>query len=122
MSAPLERVYGRYRITLRKSDHVKGRPSPHVEVWKGNRKLGNFDMASGKTLFKHYLHTPKEIEEAIKDYLNDKQVKIKLKEMIEASYFDLSKLAGEYGGIPKGVRVSISVEFTEDSLKKNKTK
>ena len=42
---PLERVYGRYRITLRKVDHVTyGRPTPHVEIWKGNRKIGNVEF------------------------------------------------------------------------------
>jgi len=115
---PLERVYGTYRITLRKIDHISGRPTPHVEVWKGNRKIGNFDMASGKVLFKSEQIAPIKIRKAIEAYLNDFQVKEKIKEMIEASYFDLSKPAGQYGGIPKGFKVTISVKYTEESLSK----
>jgi hypothetical protein len=106
MVGPLERVYGKYRITLRKVDHVtSGRPTPHVEIWKGKSKIGNFDMASGRALFKSEAQTPQKIQQAIESYLNDPQVQIKVKEMIEASYFDLSKPIGVYGGIPRGFRV-----------------
>ena len=117
---PLEKVYGRYRITLRKDDHVSGHPSPHVEIWKGNRKIGNFDMSSGKPLFKRELSTPSAIQEAISRYLQDPDVIKKVKEMIAESYFDLSKPAGNYGGIPRGFKVNISVEYTEKSLGKYK--
>jgi hypothetical protein len=36
--------------------------------------------------------------------------------MIEQSFFDLSKPIGIYGGIPKGFKATITVEFTEPSL------
>lgn len=119
MPGPLEKVYGRYRITLRKDDHVAQgfRPTPHVEIWKDQRKIGNYDMASGDVLFKLCYETPNVIREAIRDYLKDPQVKKKIKEMIEVSYFDLSKPIGEYGGIPRGFKATITVEFTEESLK-----
>jgi len=117
-SSPLERQYGRYRITFRKDDHIEGRtPSPHVEIWKRSRKLGNFDMASGKAEYKRKARPPKEIRKAIAGYLRDPQVVKKVTEMIRMSYFDLAKPAGEYGGIPKGFRVSISVEYSEESLR-----
>ncbi|KJS11856.1 MAG: hypothetical protein VR67_11790 [Peptococcaceae bacterium BRH_c8a] len=113
---PLEKSYGKYRITLRKIDHANGRPTPHVEIWKGNKKLGNYDMASGKALFRANSDTPEVIKKAISNYLNDQQVSKKIIEMIEASFFDLSKPAGTYGGIPRGFKVTISVEFTSQSL------
>jgi len=113
---PLERTYGVYRITLRKNDHIAGRPTPHVEVWKKSRKLGNYDMASGKIIFKSDLNVPKAIKNAIADYLKDPQVIKKIESMIRESYFDLSKPAGQYGGIPRGFRASILVEYTADSL------
>lgn len=114
---PLERRYGKYRITLRKAEHIQGRwPTPHVEIWKGNRKVGNYDIASGRILFKPHLDTPREIQKSIEDFLNDNQVKQKIKEMIEQSYFDLSKPVGYYGGIPRGFKATITVEFTEESL------
>jgi len=119
-SKPLERVYGRYRITLRKIDHAKGRPTPHIEIWKENRKVGNYDMATGEPLFKEDAKLPQTIKGAIADYLNDPQVVRKVKNMIEKSYFDLSKLAGDYGGIPRGFKVTITVEYTEKSLRENK--
>jgi len=113
---PLERIYGKYRITLRKNDHIKGRPSPHIEIWKGSRKIGNYDMASRKPLFKESVNTPHVIRDAITDYLRDPQVVRKIKAMIKESYFDLSKQAGEYGGIPRGFKATITVEYTENSL------
>lgn len=114
---PLERAFGTYRITLRKTDHVDGRPTPHVEIWKGNRKLGNYDMATGRALFSPKAATPHRIQRAIEGYLRDRQVQRKVREMIEESYFDLSKPAGQYGGVPRGVKVTISVEYTEESLR-----
>jgi len=41
--------------------------------------------------------------------------------MIEQSFFDLSKSIGSYGGIPRGFKATITVEFTEQSIK-NKNK
>lgn len=116
---PLERVYGRYRITLRKNDHINGRPTPHIELWKGKNKIGNFDMASGRPLFKSKNSPPAKIQTAISNYLNDDQVKSKIMSMIEQSFFDLSKPIGTYGGIPRGFKATIHVEFTEDSLNKS---
>lgn len=117
MVGPLERSYGRYRITLRKDDHVSsGHFTPHVEIWKGTRKIGNFDMATGQILFKPQQQVPHDIKDAIGSYLNDPQVKNKIKDMIVASYFDLSKPIGTYGGIPRGFKVTITVEFTQESL------
>ncbi|MFC1514926.1 hypothetical protein ACFL5X_03395 [Candidatus Omnitrophota bacterium] len=115
---PLERNYGRYRLTLRKSDHLNVRPTPHVEIWKGSRKIGNYDMATSRALFKKDVNTPNSIKEAITDYLSDPQVVQKVENMIEESYFDLSKPAGEYGGIPRGFKVTITVEYTKESLNK----
>ncbi len=118
---PLERPYGKYRLTIRKTDHINGRPTPHIEIWKGNNKLGNFDVASGRPLFKPDTTPPKNIINALTDYLNDKQVREKIKSMIEQSFFDLSKPIGSYGGIPRGFKATITVEFTEQSIKsKNK--
>ena len=119
LNRPLERVYGKYRIIFQKDDHISGgnRPTPHVEVWKGSRKVANYDIASQKIQFKRHLHVPKEIQKSIQSYINDPQVTQKIKEMIEASYFDLSKPAGEYGGIPHGFKAVISVEYTAESLR-----
>jgi hypothetical protein len=109
---PLERVYGKYRIIFRKSDHVSGRPTPHVELWKGSRKIGNYDMATGRTL---YDNAPVHVSVAkfLENYLKDPQVQRKVKDAIESSFFDLSKAAGEYGGIPKGFKVEVKVEILE---------
>ncbi len=117
MNGPLERPYGRYRITFRKNDHTEGKSTPHVEIWKGTRKIGNFDMASGRSLYNRSgYNSPKEIRDAIENYLKDPQVKKKVAEAIEQSFFDLSKTAGQYGGIPKGFKATVTVEFTEESL------
>ena len=119
MNGPLERPYGRYRITFRKNDHVQGRPTPHVEVWKGTRKIGNFDMATGRPLFGGgFQTTPREIIDSIGQYLRDPQVQKKVLEAIQTSFFDLSKPAGTYGGIPRGFKATVHVEYTEDSLAK----
>ena len=109
---PLERIYGKYRINFRKSEHISGRPSPHVEVWKGTRKIGNYDMASGEPLpgSKHVHNT---VRGFLKQYLTDPQVQRKVKSAIEESFFDLSKVAGQYGGIPKGFKVEVKVEILE---------
>lgn len=121
VSGPLERPYGRYRLTFRKADHTSSNstspPSPHIEVWKGNRKLGNYDPASAKVLFSPQAHVPNDIKKAIRSYLHDPQVREKVKQAIEESFFDLSKPAGEYGGIPKGFWVTVSVEYTKKSLR-----
>lgn len=101
---PLERVYGNYSIILRKSEHVNGRPTPHVEIWKGKNKVGNYDMATGRPIFKKDMSIPTKIQNSLSDYLNDPQVKEKIKSMIKQSFFDLSKPIGEYGGIPKVLR------------------
>lgn len=114
---PLERAYGKYRLTIRKIDHINGKPTPHIEIWKGTRKLGNYDMATGRPLIKSDSGLPNSIVDAITDYLNDVQVKTKIKSMIEQSFFDLSKSIGTYGGIPHGFKATISVEFTKSSLK-----
>lgn len=109
---PLERVYGKYRIIFRKSDHVEGRPAPHVELWKGSRKIGNYDMATGRPLFGGApVHNT--VARFIENYLNDSQVKKKVKEAIEASFFDLSKPAGQYGGIPRGFKAEVKVDILE---------
>jgi hypothetical protein len=109
---PLERVYGQYRIIFRKSEHLQGRPSPHVELWKGSRKIGNYDMATGRPLYGNYpVHTS--VKEFLEKYLKDPQVQKKLMEAIESSFFDLSKVAGEYGGIPKGFKAEVKVQIIE---------
>jgi hypothetical protein len=111
MDGPLERRYGSYRITFRKSEHLQGRPTPHVEVWKGNRKVGNYDMASGKPL-PGSKALPR-VSEFLEGYLTDPQVQRKVANAIEDSFFDLSKPAGQYGGIPRGFKVTVHVEIPE---------
>lgn len=111
-SGPLERVYGKYRIIFRKTDHANGRPTPHVELWKGARKVGNYDMATGRPLYGHNpVHNT--VADFIKKYLTDPQVQRKVKEAIQASFFDLSKAAGDYGGIPRGFRAEVKVDILE---------
>lgn len=109
---PMERVYGKYRIIFRKCEHLAGRPTPHVEVWKANRKIGNYDLASGKSL-----HGSKAVHNTVRNflrqYLTDPQVQQKVKAAIKGSFFDLSKPAGQYGGIPKGFKVEVKVEILE---------
>lgn len=109
---PLERVYGKYRIIFRKSEHIAGRPTPHVEVWKGARKVGNYDMATGRPLHE-IRNVHRSVQKFIEQYLNDKQVQKKVGDAIQASFFDLSKQAGEYGGIPKGFKAEVKVELPE---------
>lgn len=109
---PLERIYGKYRIIFRKTDHINARPSHHVELWKGSKKIGNYDMASGRPLFGNApVHNS--VAKFLEDYLGNPQVQKKVKEAIENSFFDLSKPAGEYGGIPKGFKVEVKVEILE---------
>lgn len=109
---PMERVYGQYRIIFRKAEHLAGRPTPHVEVWKGNKKIGNYDMASGEPQpGSKPVH--KTVKEFIEKYLSDPQVQAKVKEAIEGSFFDLSKVAGDYGAIPKGFKVEVKVQVLE---------
>lgn len=110
---PLSKPYGRYRIEFRKSDHTSGRPTPHVHIYRGSQFVGRFDLASGKALFKQEKHVPNDIQEAISEYLRDPQVVKKVMEAIETSFFDLSKPAGDYGGIPRGFKVVVSVEYKE---------
>lgn len=113
MRGPLERKYGRYRITFRKDDHVgNGRPTPHVEVWKGNKKIGNYDMASGRPINGQAL--PR-VNEFLGQYLKDPQVQRKVKEAIESSFFDLSKPAGQYGAIPLGFKATVFVKILENT-------
>ncbi len=112
MGNPLERVYGNYRITLRKSEHIAGRPTPHVEVWNGRRKIGNYDMASGKPL-PGSKALSKKVNQFLESYLTDSQVQRKVAETIELSFFDLSKSAGRYGGIPTGFKVTVHVKIPE---------
>ena len=114
MEGPLERHYGRYRITFRKAEHLEGRPTPHVEVWKGRRKVGNYDMASGRPL--PGSKALPSVNEFIRQYLTDRQVKQKVMAAIEESFFDLHKPAGEYGGIPKGFKVTVSVRIIEQQV------
>lgn len=109
---PLERIYGKYRIIFRKSDHVSVRPTPHIELWKGPKKIGNYDLATGQPLYnKAPVHVS--VAKFLENYLKDPQVQKKVKEAIEASFFDLSKPAGEYGGIPRGFKVEIKVDIPE---------
>ena len=120
-NGPLERSYGRYTITFRKNDHTQGRPTPHVEVSKDGKKLANYDMASGRPIFsKDGQNTPREIREAIEAYLTDPQVVKKVTESIQSSFFDLSKPAGQYGGVPAGFKVVVTVAYTKDSLARRK--
>jgi hypothetical protein len=112
VNGPLERTYGSYRITFRKSEHLQGRPTPHVEVWKGVNKVGNYDMASGRPLPGNKAFP--RVDEFLRKYLTDPQVQKKVKEAIEQSFFDLSKIAGEYGGIPKGFKVTVHVQIPEN--------
>lgn len=114
MKGPLERNYGNYRITFRKSEHLEGRPTPHVEVWKGRRKVGNYDMASGRPL-PGSKALPR-VDEFIRRYLTDPQVQRKVMAAIEESFFDLHKPAGEYGGIPRGFKATVSVYVQEEYL------
>jgi hypothetical protein len=74
-------------------------------------------MASGRALFEADAHVPKRIQEAIADHLRDPQVQRKVTGTIKRSFFDLSRPAGEYGGIPRGFRATVSVEYTEKSLR-----
>lgn len=112
MDGPLERHYGAYRITFRKSEHTEGKPTPHVEVWKAQRKVGNYDMSSGKPL-PGWKALPR-INEFLEKYLKDDQVQKKVKAAIEESFFDLSKITGQYGGIPRGFRVTVHVQLLEE--------
>lgn len=119
MKGPLQSKYGRYRLVLRKADHIDVhtvRPTPHVEVWKGHRKVGNYHMASRRLHFRPSQRVSGWIQQGLRDYLHDPEVKRKLKQMIEESYFDLSKPIGRYGGIPRGFKATITVEFTEESI------
>ena len=111
MNGPLQRVYGKYTIQFRKSEHVDGRPTPHVELWKSGQKIGNYDMATGRQLHGKNVHAT--VAKFLEDYLKDPQVQKKVKSAIEESFFDLSKPAGEYGGIPKGFSVRVEVEVLE---------
>lgn len=111
MQCPPERKYGRYRITFRKDDHVgNGRPTPHVEVWKGNRKIGNYDMASGRPINGQAF--PR-VNEFLGRYLKDRQVQKKVAEAIKSGFFDLSKPAGHYGAFPLGFKATVFVEILE---------
>lgn len=112
MNGPLERTYGSYRITFRKSEHLEGRPTPHVEVWKGIHKVGNYDMASGAPLPGNKAFPG--VNKFIQLYLTDPQVQKKVKAAIEESFFDLHKVAGDYGGVPKGFKVTVHVQILED--------
>jgi len=112
MTGPLEKHYGRYRIIFRKSEHINGRPTPHIEIWKGNKKIGNYDIASRTALNKR-TPLPNSVSLFLDRYLSDHQVISKLKDAIENSFFDLSKYAGQYGGIPKGFKVTVHVEIPE---------
>jgi hypothetical protein len=53
------------------------------------------------------------VNEFLLGYLTDQQVQRKVIEAIESSFFDLHKAAGEYGGIPKGFRVTVHVRVVE---------
>jgi len=110
---PLERHYGRYRITFRKSEHTVGRPTPHVEVWKGSRKIGNYDIASLEPL-PGWKQLPNSVTKFLHDYFSDRQVIGKIKEAIEGSFFDLSKYAGQYGDIPRGFKATVHVDIPEN--------
>ena len=135
MEGPLERHYGSYRITFGIAEQLEEEPAthievwrderkvkeydidlgegptPHVEVWKGRHKVGNYDMASGRPL-PGWEAFPR-VNEFIRQYLTDKQVQRKLMAAIEGSFFDLHKPAGQYGGIPKGFKVTVSVGIEE---------
>jgi len=114
---PLSRKYRRYRFVFRLAEHIPpvGRPSPHVEVWKGARKIGNYDIATGEPIIQRkYPRLSEKFKNAINGYIRDDQVKEKLKKAIEISLFDLSKSAGKYGGVPKGVSVVVKVNFPDD--------
>ncbi len=111
-SLPLERTYGSYRISFRKSEHLDGRPTPHVELWKGFEKIGNYDMASGEPL-PGSKRTSDKVKQFMKDYLTDPQVQKKVMQAIKESFFDLSKPAGKYGGIPKGFKAVVFVSLDE---------
>lgn len=113
-SGPLARNYGSYRIEFRKSEHIQGRPTPHVELWKGRNKVGNYDMSSGRPL--PGSKAMPAVNEFIQRYLSDNQVRKKIMDAIESSFFDLSKVAGEYGAIPRGFKVTVSVSIDEGYL------
>lgn len=75
-------------------------------------------MATGRPLFgTHPVHNT--VAKFIQEYLTDPQVQKKVKGAIESSFFDLSKLAGQYGGIPKGFKVEVKVEIMEHDEVKN---
>ena len=112
MDGPLERKFGRYRIVFRKSEHLQGRPTPHVEVWTGSNKVGNYDMATGRPLPGHKA-IPTKVAKFLEEYLKDSQVQRKVTAAIKESFFDLSKPAGEYGAIPKGFKATVFVDIPE---------
>jgi hypothetical protein len=53
------------------------------------------------------------VNDFIKNYLTDPQVQRKVKAAIEESFFDLSKPAGKYGGIPRGFKVTVAVNILD---------
>ena len=112
---PLQKVYGTYSIVFRKADHTShsgGRGTPHVEVYKGGRKVGNYDMATGSPLpGSKPVH--KSVLEFLRKYLKDPVVQKKVSEAIELSFFDLSKPAGQYGAVPKGFSAKVVVDIVE---------
>jgi hypothetical protein len=112
MDGPLKRKFGEYDLVFRKSEHTEGRPTPHVEIWKAGRKIGNYDMASGRPLPSHK-PLSKKLVEFLNEYLSDAQVRRKLGEAITSSFFDLSKPAGTYGAVPKGFKAVVTVEIPE---------
>lgn len=116
MTNPIERVFGSYRISFRKAEQLAGRPTPHVEVWKERRKIGNYDMASGEPL-PGSKPVSQKVAQFIKDYLTDPRVQNKVKDAIEESFFDLSKPAGDYGAIPRGFKAEVRVWIPEDNAK-----
>jgi len=69
-------------------------------------------MATGRPLHKNY-PTHSTVNQFLESYLRDPQVQRKVKDAIESSFFDLSKAAGEYGGIPRGFKAEVKVDILE---------
>ena len=114
MAGPLERRYRAYRFVFRLAEHTEGqRPSPHVEVWKSHRKIGNYDFATGEPLFNQAARLSEEARGVIEGYIRDPQVREKILGAARSSLFNLAKPAGTYGGVPRGVRVIVTAQFID---------
>jgi len=72
-------------------------------------------MATGRPLFNRW-PVLGSVARFLESYLRDPQVQSKVKDAIIGSLFDLSKPAGQYGGIPRGFKVEVKVDVIEEDL------